>query len=220
MAELSIRHTRESDIPQLTALQKHAYPSTMPPWSRMKFQQQLEMFPQGQLVAELDGRLIGCASSLIVLWDDWLDDTHTWKEITASGSFDSHTPEGKTLYGAEVFVDPDLRGKRIGHALYEGRRTLCRAMNLKRIMACGRMPGYHRRAAEMSAEDYAKRVVWGDIRDPVLGFQLREGFHYCGVIEDYLPEDKESCGNASLIVWLNPDHDPTRPTRIPEEISL
>jgi GNAT superfamily N-acetyltransferase len=159
MAELLIRHTRHSDIPQLTALQKCSYPSTMPPWSRMKFQQQLDMFPQGQIVAELDGRLVGCASSLIVMWDDWFD-AHTWKEITASGSFDSHTPEGKTLYGAEVFVDPELRGKRVGHALYEGRRTLCRAMNLKRIIACGRLPGYHRHAAEMSAEYYAKRVVW------------------------------------------------------------
>lgn len=219
MGKLSIRHTREGDIPELIRLQRHSYPPDMPPWSRTKFRQQIDIFPQGQLVAELDGRLVGCASSLIVLWDDWFD-AHTWKDITAAGSFDNHNPDGKTLYGAEVFVDPDLRGKRIGHALYEGRRTLCRVMNLKRIIACGRLPGYHQHAAEMSVEDYAKRVIWGDFRDPVLGFQLREGFHYCGVIEDYLPEDAESCGNASLIVWLNPDYDPSKPTRIPEEIPL
>ncbi|HRP97597.1 MAG TPA: GNAT family N-acetyltransferase [Rhodocyclaceae bacterium] len=219
MASVSVRHTRESDVPALIALQKRSYPPDMPPWSRTKFCQQLATFPQGQLVAEYDGRVVGCASSLIVLWDDWCE-SHTWKDITAAGSFDNHNPQGRTLYGAEVFVDPDLRGKRIGHALYEGRRNLCRAMNLKRIIACGRLPGYHKYAAEMSAEDYAKRVVWGDLRDPVLGFQLHEGFHYCGVIEDYLPEDRESCGNASLIVWLNPDYDPTRPTHVPEEIRL
>lgn len=216
MSKVTIRHTRPEDIPELIRLQKRAYPPEMPPWSRVKFEHQLEIFPLGQIVAEFDGRVVGCASSFIVIWDDWFD-THTWKEITAAGTFQEHDPGGKTLYGAEVFVDPEVRGTGLGHALYDGRRRLCRAMNLKRIIACGRLPGYHLHAAEMSAEDYAKRVVWGDLRDPVLGFQLHEGFHYCGVIEDYLPEDHESCGNASLIVWLNPAYDPGRPTHIPEK---
>lgn len=216
MGKVSIRHPSRGDIPELIGLQRRAYPPELPYWSRSSFAQQQETFPQGQIVAELDGRLVGCASSLVVLWNDWCD-AHTWKEITAGGSFDNHDPVGLTLYGAEVFVDPALRGQGVGHALYEGRRRLCRAMNLKRIIACGRLPGYHRFADQLSAEDYAKRVIWGDLRDQVLSFQLNEGFHYCGVIGDYLPEDPESCGNASLIVWLNPDYDPTQPTRIPEE---
>lgn len=210
-----VRHLRETDIPQVAELQRRAYPLQMPPWSRTTFAQQIAVFPQGQIVAAWEGEIVGCASSLIVQWDDWCD-SHTWKEITASGTFAHHTPEGRTLYGAEVFVAPDTRGMGVGHALYEARRTLCRAMNLKRIIACGRLPGYHRHASEMSAEDYAKRVVWGDLSDPVLSFQIREGFSYCGVIEGYLPEDHESCGFASLIVWLNPEYDPNQPTRIPE----
>ncbi len=216
MSQVTIRHTRAEDIPELIRLQKLAYPPEMPPWSQVKFEHQLEIFPLGQVVAELDGRLVGCASSLVVLWDDWCD-SHTWKEITAAGTFRNHNPDGKTLYGAEVFVDPEVRGVGLGHALYEGRRRLCRAMNLKRIIACGRLPGYHKHASEFSAEEYAKRVIWGDFNDPVLGFQLHENFHYCGVIEDYLPEDHESGGNASLIVWLNKRYDPSKPTLIPEE---
>jgi GNAT superfamily N-acetyltransferase len=166
-------------------------------------------------MVEMEGRPVGCAGSMIVSWDEWAG-PHTWKEITASGTFDNHNPEGRTLYGAEVFVDPDLRGHGLGHLLYEGRKALCRAMNLKRIIACGRLPGYHQHADSLTPEQYAQKVVWGDFRDPVLGFQLHEGFHYCGVIEGYIPEDKESLGNASLIVWLNPDHDPERPTTMPE----
>ena len=54
----------------------------------------------------------------------------------------------------------------------------------------------------------------------MLNFQLHEGFDFCGVLEDYLPEDKESCGHASIIVWLNPDYDPDQPTIIPKEIPL
>ena len=139
---------------------------------------------------------------------------HTWKDITAHGSFDTHNPQGLTLYGAEVFVNPTMRGSGIGHALYQGRRRLCRKFNLKRIIACGRLPGYHRYAKEMPIELYAQKVVWGDIRDPVLSFQLHEGFNYCGIVRDYIPEDRESLGYASLIVWLNPHYNEKKPTLI------
>ncbi|MBR0566513.1 GNAT family N-acetyltransferase [Azoarcus sp. L1K30] len=218
MNAISVRHTRPEDIPALIAMQAEVYPD-IPPWSQRKLREQLDVFPQGQIVAETADGLVGCASSLIVQWDDWAE-SHSWKEITGAGTFDSHNPNGRTLYGAEVFVDPRVKGRGIGHLLYEGRRTLCRAMNLKRIIACGRLPGYRPHSADMSPEFYAQKVVWGDFGDPVLSFQLKEGFSYCGVIEDYLPEDIASCGHASLIVWLNPDYRPDLPTTIPEEIAL
>ena len=213
-----VRLTQPEDIPRLIELQARVY-QNIPPWSQRKLREQLEVFPHGQLVAETDDGLVGCASSLIVSWDDWAE-SHSWHEITSAGTFDNHTPEGRTLYGAEVFVAPEMRGSGIGHLLYEGRRSLCRQLNLKRIIACGRLPGYHKHAKEMSAEFYTMKVVWGDLRDMVLSFQLKEGFSYCGVIEGYIPEDTESCGYASIIVWLNPGYDPTRPTEIPEEIHL
>ncbi len=217
MHSIRVRHTQADDLPRLIALQKHVYPD-IPPWSRCKLEDQLRIFPQGQLVAENDDGLIGCASSLVVLWDDW-SESHNWEEITGAGTFVNHNPQGRTLYGAEVFVNPNHHGAGIGHKLYEGRRNICRAMNLKRIIACGRLPGYHRHADQLSPELYAQKVVWGDLTDPVLSFQIKEGFSYCRIMENYIPEDIESCGNAALIVWLNPDYDPTRPTHIPEEIT-
>ena len=113
-----------------------------------------------------------------------------------------------------------MQGGGVGHLLYEARRKICRAINLKRIIACGRLPGYHRYAYTLTAEGYTKRVVWGDLRDPVLSFQLKEGFSYCGVVDGYIPEDDESRGHASIIVWLNSEYDPDRPTKIPKEIFL
>ena len=209
-----IRHTRAEDVPHLIELQRRTY-STIPSWSADKFANQLEVFPQGQVVAELDGRLVGAASSLVVLWDEWPVE-HSWTEITGSGSFDTHNARGRTLYGAEVFVDRRLRGMGVGRELYRARRRICRAMNLQRIIACGRLPGYARHADAMDADLYCKKVLWGDFTDPVLSFQLREGFRFCGVVPNYLPEDAESCGYASLIVWLNPKYDSKRATRLPE----
>ena len=211
----SVRHTRLEDVPALIALQRRVYPD-IPPWDPDKLRRQIEVFPQGQFMAELDGEVVGCASSLVVMWDEWSED-HSWDDITSAGTFTNHEPRGFTLYGAEVFVSPDSRGAGVGHMLYEARRQICRRLNLKRIIACGRLPGYHRHAAEMSAEQYARKVIWGDFHDPVLSFQLREGFSYCGVMANYIPDDVESAGHASIIVWLNSDFDPQLPTLLQQE---
>lgn len=210
MSKLRIRTTELADIDPLLKLQKDVYP-TITPWHRDQLVHQLEVFPQGQLAAELNGRVVGCASSLVILWDEWADE-HTWSEITALGTFDTHNTAGLTLYGAEVFVDPRLRGMRVGHRLYGGRRQLCKTLNLKRIMACGRLPGYKAYSQQMSIEQYAKKVLWGDFFDPVLSFQLREGFRYCGIMYDYIPQDDDSGGHAALIVWLNDTYNAAKKT--------
>lgn len=208
---VTVRPMQPADVESVVTLQHAVYPE-IDGWSPRRLLEQLSTFPQGQIVAESAGRVIGYAGSLIVLWDDWVE-SHTWHQITGAGTFDQHNPAGRTLYGAEIFVAPDERRNGIGHALYEARRRLCRDLNLRRIIACGRLPGYHEHAATMSPDGYARRVVWGDLEDPILSFQLREGFRYCGVITDYLPQDRASLGCASIIVWLNPDHDPSVPTR-------
>lgn len=216
MEQPSTRPMRPDDIPALVALQSRVYP-TIAPWNPRRLRDQLDVFPQGQVVAESDRRLVGYAGSLIVAWDDWAE-SHTWREITGAGTFENHNPAGRTLYGAEVFVAPEAQGSGVGHLLYEARRDLCRAMNLRRIIACGRLPGYSQHAGQLTPQAYAQRVVWGDLGDPVLSFQIKEGFSYCGVVEGYLPEDGESCGCASIIVWLNQDYDPSQPTRVPKEM--
>ena len=210
---VAVRHMTQADIGQVVDLQERVYPGMG--LSGERFERQLAVFPQGQLVARIGTRLVGMASSLIVRWDDW-GLRHTWREVTAQGSFETHSPQGRTLYGAEVLSDPDLRRAGVGKKLYQGRRRVCRALNLRRIIACGRMPGYHRHAATLSPEEYAMRVIWGDLVDPVMLFQMNEGFRYCGVVHGYLPSDAESGGNATVIVWLNDRYRADQPTRAPE----
>ena len=174
---------------------------------------QIAAYPAGHFVVEYEGELVGYAAGFRI--DEAVAMApHTWDQITASGTFDTHTVEGLTLYGAEVFVSPKLRGKRVGHALYEARRRACKALNLRRIIACGRLPGYYKVADQMTVDFYARKVLWGDITDPVLSFQLREGFRYCGIMHNYLPDDQESHGHASLIAWINTDYDASQPTKL------
>lgn len=207
-----VRQTRPEDFAAIAGLQRSTYPA-IAPWSEEQLAAQLSAFPEGQMVAEQGGRVVGAAASLVVAWDDYAVD-HTWKMITGDGTFHTHDPAGRTLYGAEVVVEASRRGHGIGRELYKARRQLCQRLNLRRIIAAGRLPGYRNVKDVMSPELYAMRVVWGDIPDPVLRFQMSQGFHYCGVIHNYLPEDEPSCGHAALIVWLNPKFVPPRPAAL------
>ena len=213
---MHLRNLVERDIDRIIELQRLVYPD-MPAYRREHLAMQLDAFPHGQFVVEGEGRIVGASSSLVVLWDDYGLD-HTWKSVTGEGTFSTHNMQGRTLYGAEVCVDPTIRKRGIGHLIYQARRRLCRDMNLKRIIAAGRLPGYRKHAQEMSAELYAQKVVWGDLYDPVLRFQIGEGFQYCGVIPGYLPSDRDSLGHAALIVWLNPRYNPNKPTLPPPDI--
>ncbi len=211
-----LRNLTEADFDQVIDLQNRVYPD-IPAFRGDHLQQHMQHFPQGQFVVDEGDRIIGTASSLVVLWDDYGLD-HTWKSVTGEGTFSTHNMQGRTLYGAEVCVDPTIRKSGVGHLIYQARRRLCREMNLKRIIAAGRLPGYNRHATQMTAELYAQKVVWGDIYDPVLRFQIGEGFQYCGVIGGYLPSDADSLGNAALIVWLNLRYNANKPTLAPPEI--
>jgi hypothetical protein len=73
------------------------------------------------------------------------------------------------------------------------------------MVAGGRLYNYHRYADVMSAQEYAEKVVKGELSDPVLSFQLKNGFKFIKVLSDYL-YDKSSLNYASFIEWLNPHY--------------
>ena len=172
------------------------------------------MFPEGQLTAleataggaggAGEERVVGMAASLVVLWEDY-DIELRWHDFTAAGYFTNHDPDGRTLYGAEVMVDPSMQGRGVGSLLYEERDALLRRLGLRRIRAGARLRGYHAYAERMGAEEYAARVVLGEIRDPTLTFQLNRGFNVISVVSGYLGNDPESLGWAAVIEKLNPD---------------
>jgi GNAT superfamily N-acetyltransferase len=205
--EVIIRNTTPANFDDIRELQRKVYPG-LKPWSIEQLENHLKVFAEGQFVADLDGKIVGTSSSFIILWDEYGPD-HNWKEITGSGMFSTHNPEGKTLYGAEVCVDPDYRKKGIGQKIYQERRELCRRLNLKRIIAAGRLPNYYLYADKMDPHTYCLKVIWGDIYDPVLRFQLKQGFQFCDIVENYLHGDTQSLEFASLIVWLNPKFNPS-----------
>ncbi|HUG96954.1 MAG TPA: GNAT family N-acetyltransferase, partial [Nitrososphaera sp.] len=129
---------------------------------------------------------------------------HTYKEITGSGTFTTHDPKGDSLYGADVSTHPEMRRLGIATALYEARRQLVIRLNLRRIIAGGRLLNYCEQE-DMTAEEYAKKVVAGELSDPVLSFQLKNGFQFIKILPDYM-KDRRSLNYATFIEWKNPEY--------------
>lgn len=201
---VKVRPMQPADFAGIVALCERTYPGS-PPLSPRQLEQHLEIFPEGQLVAVDHGHeVVGYAASLIVFWDDYAVDA-PWKEFTDGGMFTNHDPaRGRTLYGAEVMVHPEVRGSGVGGRLYDARRALAERLGLRRIRAGARLRNYHKYADRMGAEEYVRRVVRRSLRDPTLSFQLNRGFHVLAVVPGYLKFDPESLGWAAVIEWLNP----------------
>ncbi|MEO8336426.1 MAG: hypothetical protein ABI664_15710 [bacterium] len=201
---VTVRQMRADDFDGIIAMTKTVYPGA-PAWKPEQLESHLRVFPEGQLVAERSdtGALVAMSASLIVLWDDYELNT-SWRDFTDAGMFTNHDPSrGRTLYGAEIMVDTSLRGHGIGSAIYSARAELVRRLGLLRIRAGARLRDYAPYAATMSASEYVRAAVKGEITDRTLSFQLRRGFQVIGVVNDYLHNDPESLGNAAVIEWVN-----------------
>ena len=207
ITKIIIKNLTENEISKVVNLQKESFADMAiysVTWSDFSLRNHIRIFPQGQLYAEFNGRLVGSCSSLIVsLKTDYED--HTWSDITEYGSFSNHNPDGDSLYGADISVHPEFRHKGIATMLYNARRDLAIKLNLRRIIAGGRLFDYCKYANIMSAEEYANKVVNGELEDPVLSFQLKNGFKFIKILSNYL-YDKRSLNYASFVEWLNPSY--------------
>lgn len=201
-----VRQTLSDDLPAIEQMSKLVYDAPQLAWSLDELRSCLRSFPEGQLVAvsPRTGEIVGTAMSLIIKWDDY-DIEDDYIDFTADSTFHNHDPQGRTLYGAEIFVHPDRQGLGTGSALYEARRDLCRRFGLLRIRAGARIPGYQSVADRMSVHDYVREVIAGRAYDPTLSFQLRQGFQVIGIASGYLAPDVESRNYAVVIEWLNSD---------------
>lgn len=202
--KLRVRPLQLADFPAVVELQKLSFPD-MQPWSQKQFESQLEQFPEGQIGIECDERLVASSSSLILSYDEQTE-WHNYKKLSDSGYIRNHVPDGDTLYGIEIMVDPEYRGMRLSRRLYDERKELCRHKNLARIMIGGRIPGFHQHADAMTAREYIERVMDKSLYDPVLTAQLANGFALQGLIPNYLPSDHASRGYATFLEWKNLDY--------------
>jgi len=200
-----IRNYTEADFRQLIRIQQESFPPPFPPelwWNEEQLSNHVRLFPEGALCAEVEGEIAGSVTGLRVRFDPRHAE-HTWEEMTDNGYIRNHRPDGETLYIVDICVRPAYRKLGLGKWLMQSMYEVVVQLGLVRLLGGGRMPGYHKLAAEMTPEQYLEGVLSGTIRDPVITFMLRCGRRPLKVIPNYL-NDEESRGYAVLMEWRNP----------------
>ncbi len=204
--KLLLRQLQVEDFDAVKGIMDLVYSNIGGSWTKKEFRAILTKFPDGQICIEDKGKIIAGALSVIVDYAKH-GDKHSYDDITSNGTFKAHTDEGDTLYGIDVFVHPEYRNLRLGRRLYDARKEICEKLNLRAIIAGGRIPGYREHSDKMTPGRYIEMVKNKEIYDPILTFQLSNGFHVRKILRDYLPDDADSRSYATLLEWINVYHE-------------
>ena len=200
---IELKYLTVDDFEELKSATLESYGGVLDSfWKRDHIARLTTIFPNGQVVIKIDGKLAGCALSLVVDYDK-IEDNHTYADIIEGDKFKNHDSEGDVLYGIDVFIKPEYRGLRLGRRLYDYRKEICEELNLKGIVFGGRMPNYHKHKNELTPKEYIEKVKRKEIHDPVLNFQISNDFHPLRVIKGYLEGDTASNEYAVLMEWDN-----------------
>ncbi len=201
--EIELRNLEISDYRELKHSMIKSYENLKEEyWTEVQVEKLLHLFPEGQICVMVNNKLVALALSIIIDYKKY-GDNHTYLQVTANETFTSHDPEGDILYGIEIFVDPEYRDMRIGRRLYDARKELCENLNLRGIVAGGRIPSYYQHSEEMTPREYIRKVKHKELYDPILSFQISNDFHVRKILKGYMPKDKESMEFATLIEWNN-----------------
>jgi len=197
-----IAHARPEHAAQLEELQIVCFPTLADDqrFKRAHFLKHMELFQDGQFVA-LDGDSVVGATTTLRLHFDLNHVDHTFADIIQGGWLTSHQPDGAWLYGADVSVRPEYRGRGLATALYAARQEVVWRLKLLGQVTAGMIPGYGALKETMAAEHYYEGVLAGTIRDPTLSMQMNVGFEPRGLLANYL--DDPVCDNYSVLLVLN-----------------
>ncbi|MBP1079810.1 ribosomal protein S18 acetylase RimI-like enzyme [Bacillus capparidis] len=123
----------------LQSLQQTCFPPPFPEellWSKEQLDSHVRHFNEGAMCAEINGRLVGSMTSLIVAFDP-SKPGHTWEEVTDNGFIRTHNENGNTLYIADISVDPEYRKLGIGKWLMQTMYELVVHRRLERLLGGG-----------------------------------------------------------------------------------
>ncbi|MDQ3232177.1 MAG: GNAT family N-acetyltransferase, partial [Pseudobdellovibrionaceae bacterium] len=210
-SKIIIRRWREDDIAGLVQCQKSVYQSDFPTDSahdRRLFELEFKKFPEGQVLAESNGMVVGYACAIIVQLDD-SQPYYTYSEITGDSTFSTHDPSGDTLYGADIAVHPDYRGSGIAGMLYSQRMRIMKRYNLRRMVAHGRLPNYHKYVGQFTPEQYVAEVKERRILDPALIAHYKAGYVVKAILFDQLV-DRSSMNYTTWLEKINPEFSDTK----------
>lgn len=187
----------------LASLQREVFPllSDEEIFRTRHYLKHIEVFPEGQFVV-LDGDRI--IASTTTVQTHYMTEPHTFLKASGNLVLSNHNPEGDWLYGLDVGVQKQYRGKGLGKELYRARQELVRYLGLKGQITVGMINGYHKVKDRMTQEEYFEKLKKGSLNDPTVSYQQRMGFRIKGLIHDYCNDP--TCGNCGVLLTMKADH--------------
>jgi GNAT superfamily N-acetyltransferase len=203
-----LRNICNDDIPNIVAIQRKSYPEVAAGqlYIPLFLENHISLFQEGQFCVELNGDIVASATCLMVSLEPEYAE-HTWHDIILEygNPHSKLAGGGDSLYVDDLVTHPDFRRLGIGTLLFNARKQVASKYNLTRIIGGGRIPNYGKYANKISAQAYVEKVKSGQIYDPVLTFQIRNGFKVIRVLSNYI-YDPSSLNYATFIEWINPEH--------------
>lgn len=200
-----IRNYTDHDFRALIEAQRLSFPPPFPEellWDEAQLYEHVHRFREGALCAEVDGRIVGSMTGLIVDMKEY-GHQHSWESVTDNGYIRNHRSDGDTLYVVDICVIPEYRKTGVGKWLMQSMYETVVQLRLQRLLGGGRMPGYRAKSHMSTPQQYVDKVLAGEWNDPVITFLLRCGRIPVGIAEQYL-EDEDSLNHAVIMEWRNP----------------
>jgi len=210
--DVQIRLQTEADLDALMEIEQKVWPSEMQ-CTKAHFLSRMRVFPEGCMVAEVDGQIAGISNVQIIDFD-FEYPPRTWYEATDGGMITgTHDPNGNSLFGVNLTENPDFANKGIAEALLEANRLLAYRKNLVRATVEARIPRYHKECHRMSVEDYVftlNSYGW-PVHAKELWIYMKLGMRPMMIVPEYI-DDPASMGYAVIMVWGNPFYNAVPPS--------
>ncbi len=202
MSRIRVRGARYEDIDTYIKLQADRW-SDDNQASKEQLKSRFKAFPDGMLVAEQRGQIVGMVYSMRISSYDY-EKSPSWYEVTNNGLCDNHDPDGPIIFGVDLSTSKGV-GALAGDKLLLGIAQLAIRENIKWCMLGGRMPGYHKFQDKMTADEYLiAKDDKGRPLDPQVKFYTSvEGLKAIKALPNYF-DDPESCDYGVLLRWRNP----------------
>lgn len=168
------------------------------------------LYPEGQILAMVDGKLAGAALARIVPAEKFLK-PHRQSEVLDLSTYESDAMIGQAVYGMDIFVHPDYRTFKTANLLHQKTFEQVASDNFTDYLGASRVSNYAKYADTMSLEEYADQVRNRKILDRALSFHLFNKMELVDVIHHFNEGDVSSLGCGTVMRRRNTAYDPSRP---------
>lgn len=198
-----VRNATPEDAIRMEYVQAQCFPSLHESelMNRAHFANHVKVFPEGQLVIEKDGLVIGSASTFRCHFPEH---EHTFLDSCDNlWITNAHVSNGDWMYGFDMGVLPEYRGLGLSKEMYKARHEICKILGIKAQIIAGMTIGYGAVKDKMTIQEYCERLEKKEFTDPTITPQIKAGFRWIKAVYEYI-NDPES-GNASILMYYPVD---------------